>query len=332
MSVQQVQSLCSDYFQQDSASYSSPITYLDICSDQTQIEFLRSFFEKGIKALYGPQEDTLEGIYIRRSLHAHMYYYNGMPSGIAIYSKEPGSTYQEFIIKESLDIRHLRLFDPSVSAHKGIMLTMLQNIIADAIMAQADYVCIRLNELESHLLRFLSENRFVAVDSKNSTYIEGTKEFFLAHKILTLDSPPQPLSPQLAEPPRVEVRREPPKKIARIASTSSPERTLHVAIARKCIHLIKSGDKTVEGRLCSKTFSHLQKNSLIQFCSWTTPFESVLCRIDEIIRYSSFEEMLDAEGEEKCLPPPSASHRNSRGSPERLLKYGVIALHFHVEQ
>ena len=75
-------------------------------------------------------------------------------------------------------------------------------------------------------------------------------------------------------------------------------RPLH--IQNKYFDFIKSGLKTVEGRLYTEEFHNLSKNTKIKF--FTSDEQYLTCRLINFKKYPNFKEMLMNEGLEIMLP------------------------------
>lgn len=107
-----------------------------------------------------------------------------------------------------------------------------------------------------------------------------------------------------------------------------PEFTLR----RKYIELIKSGDKTTEGRINSGGFRRLKEGDKVRFFDGREPEFSVLCEILGIGRYRSFREMLEREGFESMIPDAKSLgeavgiYNRIPSYPDRARKNGVLAL------
>lgn len=128
----------------------------------------------------------------------------------------------------------------------------------------------------------------------------------------------------------------PPAKKACFAQTPnrfSERKPLEVTLKQPYLSLIKSGKKTVEGRIASGMFSSISPGSTIRFFN---KFDQVLCSVTSIAKYSSFAQMLHGEGVEKCLPGSSMeagirTYESIPGYKERAAQHGVLAIRVKVE-
>ena len=93
-----------------------------------------------------------------------------------------------------------------------------------------------------------------------------------------------------AKAPRSGRRRAPP--------THKP---LEVALKHRDLLLVKNGSKTVEGRIARGAFSTIFPGQRLNFYN-PLEDEPVLCVVARVTKYVSFQEMLEKEGPEKCLP------------------------------
>jgi len=103
-------------------------------------------------------------------------------------------------------------------------------------------------------------------------------------------------------------------------------------LKQKDIDQIKSGEKTIEGRINCGIFLRYKPGDQVRFSDKKAPEDGVLCTISAIRQYLSFEDLLQQEGFEKCLPDvgsleDAVSFYNAiAGSVKKVAKYGVMAM------
>ncbi len=95
--------------------------------------------------------------------------------------------------------------------------------------------------------------------------------------------------------------------------------------------LISLGLKTVEGRLNKGRFQEMKVDDIIEWYNEDFKKRTVKTKIIEKIEYKTFEEYLEKEGLDKCLPGmPSLEYGLSvyfkYFSKENEEKYGVVAI------
>lgn len=116
------------------------------------------------------------------------------------------------------------------------------------------------------------------------------------------------------------------------AFSEIPEFTLR----RKYIELIKSGEKTTEGRINSGGLKRLNEGDLVKFFDGKEPEFNVLCEITGIGRYKGFREMLEKEGFTTMIPDAKSIneavniYNRIPSYPERANRNGVLALRIKV--
>ncbi len=105
---------------------------------------------------------------------------------------------------------------------------------------------------------------------------------------------------------------------------------------------IKEKRKIVEGRLYSNKYSDLEVNDVIKLIKPKTNTsdsenEFILLRIIKLVRYSTFEEMINKETIEKILPDNSVKTIEDGVNVYRQFyskslenKYGVLAIHIEI--
>ncbi len=109
-----------------------------------------------------------------------------------------------------------------------------------------------------------------------------------------------------------------------------------ITLPRQYIHQIRSGAKTIEGRLNSGQFKRLQIGEQIRFFYTQNPTDDVTCEITALKTYQSFPKMLSEEGYKKCLPEINSFDQACReydkipGYTIRSVTEGVLAIHLKV--
>lgn len=122
-----------------------------------------------------------------------------------------------------------------------------------------------------------------------------------------------------------------------IVDSAYPNSRHHSAtLMKKYIHQIKSGGKTIEGRVNSGMFLNFKEGDTVRFFYMANTSDDVTCRIVKVAKFSSFTEMLEKEGFRKCLTDVNALEDAIRiyndipGYREKASRFGVLALHIKV--
>ncbi|GLC36799.1 hypothetical protein PLESTB_000781800 [Pleodorina starrii] len=98
------------------------------------------------------------------------------------------------------------------------------------------------------------------------------------------------------------------------------------------LELIRSGAKTVEGRIRAGKWADVIPGDTFRFVSTTDAGVSVCCRATSVRQYDSFRAMLEGEGLQACLPGVSEVaqgvevYRSIPGYREREAAEGVVAV------
>lgn len=112
--------------------------------------------------------------------------------------------------------------------------------------------------------------------------------------------------------------------------SSRPEKVTSSTIQQKYLNLIADGRKTIEVRINSGMFGNLEKNGKIQFFNQN---KKVLCRIEELNYYRSFEDLFESEDYKLCIPDATSkrealnAYSNINGYTERAARSGIVAIH-----
>lgn len=132
--------------------------------------------------------------------------------------------------------------------------------------------------------------------------------------------------PLVPVPQKAECHSQPP--------AARPVRQLDVTLRQPYLSLIKSGRKTVEGRIASGMFKSVAVGSKIRFFNQG---DQVICTVTGVATYASFEEMLKKEGVERCLPGSTIEagiriYNSLPGYSERAKQHGVVAIRLNVDE
>lgn len=110
-----------------------------------------------------------------------------------------------------------------------------------------------------------------------------------------------------------------------------------VSCTKKYIQLIRSGAKTVEGRVAAPLYTKIKAGDLVRFFYRTNASDDVVCLVKCVSRYPSFGEMLAAEGVANCIPGTTdlaealQVYHTFPKYQEKELKYGVLAFRLQLQ-
>ena len=123
--------------------------------------------------------------------------------------------------------------------------------------------------------------------------------------------------------------RPPVRRTDEARSTPTNARPIDVPLKQVYLAQIKSGRKTVEGRVDNGMFKRMQEGSTVKFFNQT---DSVICEIVKRTHYPSFKDMLEGEGVEACLPGCRSLQEGVRiydgipGYADKARQFGVVGL------
>ncbi|GFR52867.1 hypothetical protein Agub_g15495 [Astrephomene gubernaculifera] len=101
---------------------------------------------------------------------------------------------------------------------------------------------------------------------------------------------------------------QPPQQQQQDAASSSCKADVRQPISRdsslmpRYLELIRSGAKTVEGRIRAGKWADVIPGDIFRFFSTEDAAACVTCRAASVRQYNSFQEMLEREGLHACLP------------------------------
>lgn len=109
-----------------------------------------------------------------------------------------------------------------------------------------------------------------------------------------------------------------------------------ITLPKKYIHMIRNGQKTVEGRVFKGFVYKLKVGDLIRFYYTQNAQDDVVCQIIKVEKYDSFSTMLKSCGFRTCVPDVSNekeaenAYHKIPGYTENAQKFGVAAIHLKV--
>lgn len=110
-----------------------------------------------------------------------------------------------------------------------------------------------------------------------------------------------------------------------------------VSCTKKYIHLIRSGEKTIEGRVAAPIYKNIKAGDKLRFFYRTNAQDDVVCLVNRVSKYTTFKEMLIAEGVSNCIPGTSNLEKALKVYQtfpkyrEKELKYGVLAFKLQLQ-
>lgn len=293
-----------------------PCHFRVVDRDCEEFPLVRKVFAEQIAPLYGDQTRALDLIGIGGSRLCEMLVEGSSPKGIIVYKKELNR--EEFVkigAPAALELKTLILLDPRASSGKGFGTKLVEKIKEVAKSRMASHIVVTVSESKPDVLAFFQKRGF---QDRQVETIRGKKEHLLSFPLSIKRARSELEAPAPAPAPVAAERRTEP---------------LSVTLKQVYIDAIRSGRKTVEGRIDSGLFQRMQPGTLVK---WFCQGNSVTTRIERVTKYPSFSAMLKAEGVEKCLPGVASVdagigiYHSIPGYPERSKESGVVALQLRV--
>lgn len=275
----------------------------------TSAPHLHSAIERVVNStlvpLYGEQSAMLADIKKLSDCRCEVLLKKDEAVGFIIYKSE--------LVSQSLQLCHLELMNPrdAGAGYRSQLYDRVEEIAKERLAKTIQVTVANRDPLRNYLL----DRNF----KQDANYPPDTKAGRPATTLYY--SPGDEKKTPLAEPEgRKRVRVE----------------TRQVTLPRQYIHQIKSGAKTIEGRINSGQFKQLKTGERIRFFYQQNPNDDVTCEITALKPYKSFPEMLTAEGYKKCVPELT-SYQAACLAYDRIPGYtakaelnGVVAIHIKV--
>jgi ASC-1-like (ASCH) protein len=279
---------------------------------------IKKEIDKVITPLYGDQEKMWQKVMDKNSdriCYAAMTEDGTQLLGVLIFKSAPSNEYKDSLnISESVEIKTLFVIDRELNGRHGVGSKMLEKAIryADQISAAAVHVTVSDNAQSS--LSFFQKKGFRIVSSVKDKYIKGVNENILTYQLQQTSRSSGTKRGRTDDLPQ---------------SSSSSGRTFDMFIKEPYLSMIRSGRKTVEGRINSGQMARIQVGDILEFKNHNS--EPLLMKVVGNTTYQTFHDMLTAEGVSKCLPNYTnldaavSLYRSLPGFREKEIKFGVVA-------
>ncbi len=288
--------------------------------------FFTDFFRTKVENIYGTQPRALTSIRERRDLLCEMLVDKEIPKGLIVYQPRLTSDSE-------LEVRNFSLLDPAAAEAEGLNLHMLAHIKA---IAAARFARIIVTYTNSPAEKEFLEHQGFKIEKERSV-ASSCSEYTLKMQLEeTRSLPPSKRmcvekgGEQTAIAPKGQSGEAPLERTG--ARESLPTHIESCTLKREYIEQIRSGAKTVEGRVNTPLFQRYKEGMLVR---WYGSDSEVLTRIVSIKRYPSFEEMLKGVGFKRLLPLVSSEsqaaseyHKIPTYS-DKVKRFGAVA--FEVE-
>lgn len=286
-----------------SAVQSSRLVFHKICVNRKRkVHQLRSIFAEVLVPLYGDQSVAIDKILHGEDRVCYLAYDDradrdcSTPIGVLCY--KTGLTQDKLV-----EIKSLFLNNSGTTSGKGYGSELWNYAASKMKSLGARGAELTVSELVPQSLAFFLKKGFSIVDTVQDRYIPGAKEYTL----------------RFTFPPTTPV-------------TSVEHKEHKVTLKPNYISLIKSGRKTVEGRIHSGIFAKMREGDFVTFFHMKNTQFRVRCKIVRTTAYWSFDDMLRSEGVQNMLPDVDNISRAVSiynalpGYAEKSMRHGVIAL------
>lgn len=337
---------------------SALLRFHSVKAGSSKLPLVESFLKRTWQPLYGDHQPLLEGMRTE-AYRCELLMHERSIEGILVYQKRA-------VENEGLKVFKFKVLAPFGGAEMQpdkIQQLLLNRVEKLAKKASAGEMRIQVPERDQTLLAFLEGQHFASGATASTSSQEQplrvmTKAVDLAEesKEAQAERTDKPKSEKRKQrepsPERTEKSDKQPEKKSRGADTtpqtipsgrpranswhSSSQRTAHeVTLKRPFITQIRSGKKTIEGRINSGMFRRFRQGDTVRFFSGA---DGVRCEITAIRSYRSFGDMLQAEGYQRCLPYERSLqdainvYDRIPNYPQRAAQSGVLAIELRVLQ
>lgn len=312
-------------------------------------------FKKYIEPIYEDQRTALQKIGEGKDQCCKVLLQNDEPVGLFVYKEPLQNISSSNLPESSLQIEHFL----AVPLQEGADLTnqekLLEKIVAIAQEKLARGIFLKISSKEERTIALFQRYNFHRIPSEKESIITLYKSLKNPGKILSRhkrSTSPQEekISPEKKETPfsrkRVLSIEEGPKEkrikqekkpLFRKKGKPPPTDKWHLTLKKPYIYQIRSGKKTVEGRIYAGSILNYREGGMLRFFYTQNPRDDVTCKITKIEKFSSFRQMLESCGVQNCLPEVGGDlekgvrvYENIPSYKERAKEQGVAAIHLQV--
>lgn len=275
---------------------------------------------KVFQQLYKEPNAALKKIEAGEDRTCRLLYQDTTPKAVVVYKDIPSDDYKRYGSGNSIEIKVHRLLDPKRDSGKGLCTELLQHVLSFARSRHASAVHIKLSPSEETLLQFFGRHQFKQIKEEVRGDSHKVEEYVLQRLLAQANATPRAPAPLAAT-----------KSGAGPVTRASYK---DVTLKNPYVDLIQKGRKTVEGRINAGMFLHVRVGDRFRFFNQAA---EVFCRVTDVKRYPSFDEMLTKEGHKQCIPESNSLkeaadiYNRIPGYAERARQSGVLALHLAVE-
>ena len=313
------------------ASGNPSAVFESLTKHKQKFGLVEQIFNQVMTPSYGPQPAVLKDIKERVDRKTEILTDQGRDVGCIVYKRELVNDYASMGIRDCFEVTLLALFDHQNDASKGYRTLLLNRIEEAARRAKAENIVFRVSEKMGNYVRFLERKD---CQKNQLSLINGIKEFLFykglqkRRKVDTEDE-----EKIVATPP------------APSASNAGYKTPIHLAdgshqltLKKPYIQPIRSGAKSIEGRINSGAPSKFKVGDKLRFFYPQNESDDVTCIITKIDKFSGFREMLETTGFQKCIPAARTLdeafkvYENIPGFLDRARHSGVLAIYLAVEK
>jgi ASC-1-like (ASCH) protein len=290
---------------------------------EARMEFVRDFFARNAQDA-ARFKDVESG-----ELKCRLLYEGDNPKAIFVHTRKLESLKDGF--PENVDVKIFSLLDSAT--HRLALSVLFDKVIQSAKEERAKSVAFHIGPDNGALKQFLEGKDCTIVSQDKTEIVMARLLEGVQRKRGREDDEEEAAQPGPAHVDKRE-RKEPSKPVQFRQERELPP--LGVTLKKMYIHQIRSGVKTIEGRINSGMFQNVQVGRLMRFFYFSDQSDDVVCRITKVAKYKSFTDMLQIEGFRQCvneardLTQAIQIYDGIPGYREKAQRFGVIGFHLEV--
>lgn len=253
---------------------------------------IKGILNNHIASCYGDQDHVLRDLEPQKVAHLNNFFYicevlfkHNHPVGFIVYNNEVQKVDGLTILK----MRHLELFNvhDAGSGYRSMLLGRIDEIARERFANRIEVLVHVKDEVRS----YLRANDFLV--GKYDLQTEAGQRADRLYKDLQQEELSRKREPAINNTVNTDA------EIAARRRVQLPPAPKPVTLKKIYIDQIRSGKKTVEGRIDKGMFQQFREGDRVRFFAGQ---EEVICKIIKITKYKSFPDMLKEEGFKACLP------------------------------
>jgi ASC-1-like (ASCH) protein len=286
--------------------------------------------EKAYIGTHGNRDEVLEDIKARGSRKTEILQNNGRNIGCIVYEREKADSEE---MENCFRVSLASIFEWAYRDHFPSLVERIEEV---AKSMRANYISYLIPATQQDAISFFTKHSFFA-KKIDADQVQLTKDIRRVSEEKIKDSHSfkreRDDDRQVPDSDERKQHKPEPKRTNSQTQIHLGHNSHQLTLKKPFIAPIRSGIKTIEGRINSGAPSKFKVGDKLRFFYPQDERDDVTCEITKIEKFNGFKEMLEATGYQKCIPGARSLQEAAHvydsipGYTDRARQNGVIAIH-----